>query len=67
MSSKDPALTPCRASASADPCTGRSAIGTVGTAESAEEVTPDAGGGGGGFVEESLAAVAAAAAGGAAL
>ena len=56
--SQAPAVIPCRASVSLEPCTGRSPIGTVGTAESAEESAPDAGGGGG---EDSLGAVAAAA------
>ena len=54
--SQAPAVIPCPASVAFEACTGRSAIGTVGTAESAEEATPDAGGG---VVEDSLAAAAA--------
>ena len=52
-----PAVIPCRASDSFEDWTGRSPIGTVGTAESAEESAPEAGGG---VVGDSLAAVAAA-------
>jgi hypothetical protein len=63
--SQVPALIRCLVWVSAD-ATGRSAIGTVGTAEFAEEIAP-ADGGAGGFAEESLAAVAAVAAAGAAL
>jgi hypothetical protein len=62
MRSQVPALTRCLAWDSAD-ATGRSAMGTVGTAEFAEETSPDAGGAGGRFVDESFGAVAAAAAG----